>query len=200
LDQAKTLFKAAKGERLEALYILMLTTGIRPGEAMGLPWANVDLDAGKMTISQALTRRSGGNTIGEGKTGRGGWRTLGLPAPVIRALKAHQRRQEQERKRAGERWQDHGLVFCTPIGTPLDPDNQRRAFAELTERAGLGRWHPHELRHSAASLMLQQEVPLEVVSDVLGHKSIRITKDVYGHIGDQQRHRATDVMARALLG
>ena len=82
---------------------------------------------------------------------------------------------------AGPLWQDHGLIFASEVGTPMDPDNFSHSFARLCERAGLGHWHPHELRHSGASLMLAQGTPLHVVSEVLGHASIAITKDVYGN-------------------
>jgi integrase len=198
VDEAKKLLKVARGDRLEALYPLMLATGIPPGEAFGLPWTHVDLKSGQITVRQALSRQPGGNVIGDGKTGTKGWRTIKLPSPVVEALKSHLRRQRRERKEMGEAWQDHGLVFCTPIGTPLDPDNHRRAFTALTERAGIGRWHPHELRHSATSIMLAQGVPIDVVSKILGHTSIRITADVYGHILEPQKNAAAEAMAAAL--
>ena len=90
-------------------------------------------------------------------------------------------------------------MFTTAIGTPLDPDNVRRYVSRLTTAAGLGHWTPTELRHSAASLLLAQGMPLEVVSEVLGHSSIRITKDVYGHLMRPQLRSAADAMD-ALLG
>jgi integrase len=90
---------------------------------------------------------------------------------------------------AGALWQDHGLIFASEVGTPMDPDNFSHSFARLCQRTGLGHWHPHELRHSGASLMLAQGTPLHVVSEMLGHASIAITKDVYGHLleGDKRR-------------
>jgi site-specific recombinase XerD len=78
---------------------------------------------------------------------------------------------------ASPAWRDHGLIFASGTGAPLDPENFSRTFAKLCNRAGLGRWHPHELRHSGASLMLAQGTPLHVVSEILGHASITITKD-----------------------
>jgi len=198
VEQARSLLQAAEGDRLEALYVLMLSTGMRPGEAFGLPWENVDLRRGRITISQALVRQPGGNGIGDGKTGRRGWRTVSVPPPTVQALRAHKVRQQAERRAAGSAWSDYGLVFCTPIGTPLDPDNHRRAFSALTERAGLGHWHPHELRHSATSIMLAQGVPIEVVSKVLGHTSIRITADVYSHMMEQQNDAAAAAIGAAL--
>ena len=198
VEQAKSLLKAVEGDRLEGLYVLMLATGMRPGEAFGLPWSNVDLGAGQVIIKQALVRQKGGNRIGPGKVGRRGWRTVQIPEPVVEALIAHRDRQDKERVEADDAWEENGLVFSTSLGTLLDPDNHRKAFAKLTEKAGLGRWHPHELRHSATSIMLAQGVPIEVVSKVLGHTSIRITADVYGHLLDEQKERTADAMQSAL--
>ena len=137
MDEAKTFLKAVNGERLEALYLLMLSTGLRPGEAFGLAWSNVDLGKGLVTIKRALSRRPGGNVIGEGKTGKKGWRTVNLPPPVVNSLLAHRERQDDERHLAGKVWQEHDLVFCTPVGSTLDPDNHRRAFKSLIDDAGL---------------------------------------------------------------
>lgn len=198
IDEAKILLKAVNGERLEALYLLMLSTGLRPGEAFGLTWSNVDLEKGLATIKQALSRRPGGNVIGEGKTGKKGWRTVNLPPPVVDSLLAHRKRQDNEGHLAGKFWQEHDLVFCTPVGTALDPDNHRRAFKTLVESAGLGCLSPNELRHSAATIMLAQGVPLNVVSKVLGHTSIRIAADVYGHTVASQTEAAAAAMATAL--
>jgi integrase len=138
--------------------------------------------------------------VGEVKTARSR-RTIHLPAPVVDALRAHQARQAKERLAAGPgKWVDHGLVFTTQLGTPYDPDNFARHFVAMARKAGLGHWHPHEARHSAASLMLAQGVPLHVVSEVLGHSSIRLTKDVYGHLEASTRQGATEATAAALLG
>ena len=101
---------------------------------------------------------------------------------------------------AGASWQDHGLIFASEVGTPMDPDNFSHSFARLCEQAGLGHWPPHELRHSGASLMLAQGTPLHVVSEVLGHASIAITKDVYGHLLEGDKRAAAESMSRALWG
>ena len=92
------------------------------------------------------------------------------------------------------------MIFASDTGAPLDPENFSRAFAKLCNRAGLGHWHPHELRHSGASLMLAQGTPLHVVSEILGHASITITKDVYGHLVEGDRRAVAASMSRALFG
>jgi integrase len=85
------------------------------------------------------------------------------------------------------------------IGTPIDPDSFSHTFVRMCKRAGLGHWHPHELRHSGASLMLAQGTPLHVVSEILGHASIAITKDVYGHLVEGEKRTAAESMSRTLL-
>ncbi len=95
----------------------------------------------------------------------------------------------------GEAWEDHGLVFPSEVGTPLDPDNVSHLFSRICRSAGLGHWHLHELRHSGASLMLAQGTDLYVVSGVLGHSSIAITKDVYGHLVEGQKRAAAELMS-----
>lgn len=107
-------------------------------------------------------------------------------------------RQAEARIAAGPLWRDHGLIFATELGTPIDPDHFSHDFSRLCQAAGLGHWHPRELRHSGASLMLAHGTPLHVVSEVLGHASIAITKDVYGHLLEGDRRAAAEVMTRAL--
>jgi site-specific recombinase XerD len=101
---------------------------------------------------------------------------------------------------AGLAWRDYGLIFASETRAPLDPENFSRNFAKLCNRAGLGHWHPHELRHSGASLMLAQGTPLHVVSEILGHASITITKDVYVHLVEGDRRAVAASMSQALFG
>jgi integrase len=125
--------------------------GPRPGEVLGLSWDAVDLDVEPISIRQALKVERGTTVlIGPLKTA-GSRRTLALPQPVTDALRAHWQRQQEERIAAGPNWVESGLFFVTSVGTPIDPRNFRRSITRMTERAGLGRWHPNELRHSAVS-------------------------------------------------
>ena len=198
-DEARTLIETAHGDRLEALYLTMLSLGLRRGEALGITWPDVDLETGLLSVRRGLKREGGRLVLGELKTAASR-RTLNLPAPLVDVLKVHRARQAVERMVAEDAWTESGLVFTTALGTPIDPSNFRHYFSALTVKAGLGHWHPHELRHSAASIMLAQGVPLEVVSETLGHTSIRITKDVYGHLLGAQRKHAADAMGAALWG
>ena len=127
-------------------------------------------------------------------------RTLALTPELVARFGQHRARQAEVQIAAGVLWQDHGLIFASEVGTPMDPENFSHSFARLCQRAGLGHWHPHELRHSGASLMLAQGTPLHVVSEVLGHASIAVTKDVYGHLLEDDKRAAAESMSRALFG
>lgn len=125
-------------------------------------------------------------------------RVLHLTEEILEALDAHAKHQELERAQANDLWVETELIFTSVVGTSIDPDNFAKAFVRLCKQASLGHWHPHEARHSAASVMLAQGVPLEVVSEVLGHSSIYITKDVYGHLAEGARRDAAERMVAAL--
>jgi integrase len=153
VEQAKKLLETARGDRLEACYVTLLALGLRRGEALGLSWADVDLKKELLRVRRGLKREKGVLVLGDLKTASSR-RTLNLPNQVTEALRTHKAKQTAERSVAGPDWQDTGLVFTTPLGSAVDPDNFRHRFSRLTTKAGLGHWHPHELRHSAASPML----------------------------------------------
>jgi len=188
-DQARHFLRALQGHRHEALFALMLSTGLRRGEALGLMWSDLDRDAGVIRVSRQLKRGPQGLVTSDTKTFRSR-RAVNLSRPMMRLLLQHEAAQRRERSRLADKWTETGFLFTTTRGTPLDPRNVYREFARVCERADLGRWHPHELRHSAASLMLAQGVALHVVSHVLGHSSIRVTSDVYGHLLEPDREHA----------
>lgn len=180
VEQARILLGAAQGHPLEAAFVLGLTCGLRPGELLGLKWEDVDLDQGVLRVSRAVSRVGGTPQLGPTKTALSR-RQLRLPAGTKDALRQHRTRQQAQEDLMGKHWQDLGLVFPTSRGTLLDSANLRRALRTVTEEAGLGRWHPHELRHSTASLLSAAGVPLEEVADVLGHASTRVTSATYRH-------------------
>lgn len=183
VEQAKALVRAADGDRLHALWLVMLMLGLRPGEATGLSWDDVDLKAGVVHVRRSLKFGEGGTLhVDEQLKTSKSRRSLDAPPALIVALKAHRKRQIAERLDAPLAWQNHDdLVFTTNVGSPINPSNLRRSFAKLTTSAGLGVWHPHELRHSAASIMSAAGLPLERVADVLGHDGTRMTALVYRH-------------------
>ena len=198
-EEARRLLEALHGHRSEALYTLMLSTGLRRGEALGLKWDDLDLESGVLLVCRQLTREGGQLRTSDTKTLRSR-RAVDLPAPLVSILRRHRADQAADRLELGPAWQETGYVFTTSIGTPFDPRNMYREFQSICISAGLGKWHPHELRHSAASLMLAQGVKLQVVSEVLGHSSIRMTADVYGHVLAPDRRAAANAMGETLWG
>jgi len=198
-DQARTLLNVLRGHRNEALYALMLSTGLRRGEALGLQWRDFDADTGVLLVKRALIREDGQLITKDTKTLKSR-RAINLPSPIITKLNFHRIEQKTERLRLGKAWVNSGHIFTSTAGTPIDPRNLYREFGNICREADLGDWHPHELRHSAASLMLAQGVKLQVVSEVLGHSSIRMTADVYGHVLAPDRQAAADAMGALLWG
>jgi integrase len=184
LEQSLTLLDAALESRLNAYVVLSLTVGIRTEEARELRWDHVDLD-GDPNVTRPIppsvavwhSVRQGGDT----KTAKSR-RTLALPETAIQALREHRKRQAEERLAAGPLWQDHGLVFASAIGTPLDAANVRREFRKITDVAGLGTgWAPRDLRHTFVSLMSADGVPIEEIARLAGHNRTATTELVYRH-------------------
>lgn len=184
VKQARRLLTVAADDRLGHLVTVSLLLGLRPGEAAGLTWDQVKLKGKRPTITVAASLRRtpmGALVLVQPKTPTSR-RTLEIPPPVVAALKAQRAQQKADRAAAARAWHNSlGLVFTTEVGTPLDPSNVRRTYARLAEAAGLERLHPHMLRHAAASLLSAAGVPIEDISDTLGHRSIAITAEVYRH-------------------
>jgi integrase len=191
--QARRLMKVLKDVPMGCLFMLMLVTGVRRGEALGLRWEDVNLKKGVISIRQQLQRIDGELKATEVKTEKSR-RSINLSKSMIQQLKAHKSAQAKERLHSAI-WHNTGYVFTSTVGTPLDPRNVAKRFGSACRKASIGKWHPHELRHTAASLMLANGIPLQVVSDILGHASIRITSDVYGHVLAPQRQEAAETMA-----
>lgn len=193
-EQVHALLKAAEGDRLEALYVLAVYSGLRRGELLGLEWNALDLDAEEMRVNvQAQHGRTG-----EHLKRRSGRRTVPLAPVAVEALHRHRVRQIEEQLLAGQRWQDHGLVFPSRVGTPLNTANLWRYTAKLLEHAGIPHHKMHLYRHTFASLHLAEGAELHEVPKLLGHSSLQITSDIYGHMTRQSRCVAVDRIQRAL--
>jgi integrase len=196
--EARQFLDAARADRLHALYELALRTGLRKGELLGLHWEDLDLTTGTASIRHSLQRtRTGGLTHLPTKT-RASERRIALPTECLHSLKKHQERQDKERETAGSAWQDSGLVFITPAGRPLDPANLTRRFRSFLNRAGLRRIRFHDLRHSTATLLLEQGVDLIVIKELLGHAHIGVTAGVYAHVRLRLQRQAIDTLGNAL--
>jgi integrase len=197
-EQAKSLFDAAVDDRYRGLWITAVGTGLRQGELLGLRWQDLELDLGKLYVRHTLARVAGRLELLEPKTDRSR-RMVMLPAFVAGGLRAHRTLQRKERLLAGSRWVESGHVFTTSIGTPIEAAAVSRAFKSALVRAGLPRSRFHDLRHAAATFLLAQGMTLEDVKNLLGHSSITLTSNTYGHVLEQrQRHVATAM--EAVLG
>lgn len=192
-DEAKQFLTSIRGDRLEALYSVALTMGLRQGEALGLRWRDIDLAMGYLYIKKQLQRIDGEFQFVEPKTPRSR-RTLALPASIVTSLREHKDRQRHERQTAGECWQDSDLVFTTDRGRPIDGTVVSHHFHRVLDRAGLPQRRFHDLRHSCATLLLVQGVSPRVVMDVLGHSQIALTMNTYTHVLPELRRDAADRM------
>ena len=181
-EECHRLLDAARGDRFEALYTLAVTTGMRLGELLGLRWQDIDIEAGNIHVRHTLLRLKDGLKLREPKTPQSR-RRIALTPQAIDALRHHRARQAAERLQLGAVWDDHDLVFANGIGRPLEQGNVlRRSFWPILERAALPRCRFHDLRHTCATLLLQQGVHVKIVSEMLGHSNIKITLDVYSHV------------------
>lgn len=220
-EQAGMFLEAAKSDRYHALWALLLMGGLRPSEALGLKWSDINLDEGKIHIARSLCR-----------TGVQGWkllkpktkkarRTVPLPKVAVQALRQWRRTTAEERLLAGAEYEDHGLVFTTPFGKPLHLANLHRgSWRRVMERAELGERGPvpdkpsrgptgkrpfspafriYDLRHTCATLLLLRGVAPKIVQERLGHASITLTMDTYSHVLPTMQQTAADEMD-ALFG
>ena len=198
-SEAHKLLEAARGDSLEALYVLAIHTGMRQGELLGLKWADVDLENAIVRVRRTLTRKGTGYVLGEPKTKKSR-RTVRLTQKAVEALRSHRVRQAREKLRIGSLYQDQDLVFAGRNGGLINPSNLRqRSFKPLLKRAGLPQITFHDLRHTYASLLFQKNVHPKIVSDTLGHASVAITLDTYSHMLPGMGGEAADAM-REVLG
>jgi integrase len=188
-QQARRLLEVLEGERLQALFAVPLAAGLRPGEALGLRWQDVNFEAGTINIFQEVQRLEGKLRLQELKTRRSR-RTISLPNSVLDLLRAHQARQQEARTLLGPEWKETGLVFTTWFGTALEPRNVVRSFKRILQKAGLPDIRFYDLRHTCASLLLAQCVHPRVVMEILGHSQISLTMNTYSHVIPQLQQEA----------
>ena len=190
-EQARAFLQAAKSDRLEALYLLALHTGLRQGELLGLKWVDVDLDQGTLQVRRILSAAKGGPLFTTPKSNKG--RSVRLTPQAVQALRDHRKRQIEEQLKQAGHWHDTGLVFTSTVGTPLNRHNVfGRSFKPLLRRAGLPDIPFHALRHSFATLMLSGREHPKVVQEMLGHSRINTTLDFYSHVLPDMQREAID--------
>ncbi len=179
---------------------LALATGARLGELLALRWREVDLDRGNLQVIRTARRITGkGIAYSEPKTHRSR-RPVALSGETVQVLREHWRAQAERRLELGPTYADNGLVFASLTGHPLDDSNLRRAFRRTLADAGLPRLRFHDLRHSAATLMLRAGVHPKVVSERLGHATVGITLDTYSHVLPDLQRDAAEALDAVLQG
>lgn len=193
------LLSGTRDDPLGPLYALAVTTGLRRGELLGLSWSDIDQSAGTLSVRRSLAEAGEARwAMADPKSARSR-RTLPLPALAREALARQRTRQDAERIAAGTAWQDRvGLIFADAVGRPMSPGLVSHAFTRARDRLSLPPVSLHDLRHSAATLLLAEGVPLAVISELLGHAGIAITASHYAAIVPALRREAADAMDRAL--
>lgn len=199
VEEARAVLSAARDQRNEARWSAALALGLRQGEALGLTWANVDLDAGEIRVRQALKRVKGRGLIFGDVKSRSSKRELVLPDEVAALFRAHKKRQNAERLEAGSKWHDLDLVFCGPFGQPLDPSRDYQAWQALLSAADVKPYRLHDARHSAATFLLLQGVDVRTAMAILGHSQVSMTMR-YQHAVDELKKDAAARVGSALYG
>ncbi|MFF5758963.1 tyrosine-type recombinase/integrase [Streptomyces longwoodensis] len=200
--EVKALLKTARLHRLYALWLLLVSTGLRRGEALALTWSDVDLNAGTLRVRRNVQRIRRELIFGTPKTTRS-IRTVSLPRRCVQALTEHRAAQERERAVAGPKWkptegQPAGLIFTTSTGRVIDPRGLNRMLTILCRDAKVRRVRVHDLRHTCASLLLAQGVDARTIMETLGHSTITMTLDTYAHVMGTTLRAAAEQMDEAL--
>jgi integrase len=197
-EQVIELLAAAESSRYHTALLLIATTGLRRGECLALRWADdVDLDAGTVRVRDTVQRIDGKLSTGPVKTDRSR-RTIPISPAMVALLRRHRVTQLEERMRAANQWTDTGLVFTTDLGRVVEPRNLLRVVEVAAKRIGVDGVGAHTLRHSAATAWLEAGVHIRQVSDLLGHSSVAITGDVYGHSAEASARAAVDGLTGVL--
>jgi integrase len=208
-DRLARLLDAARDTRWEPILAVSTLLGLRRGEVLALSWDDLDLDPDTepptLTVRRGLTRQRSPRSqlvLHEPKT-RNSKRVLGLPAVLVEILGRWRIEQAREALAAGPswgapHWRDETLIFTTPTGEPVSPDTWARALSQLGAAAGIGHVRSHQLRHSAASMMIEAGLPVSAVSETLGHANSAITLTVYAHAFERAKVVATSAVAERL--
>jgi integrase len=199
VEELGRFLEAAREDRWYALWELLAATGMRPAEALGLKWT--DIEGHRIRIQRSLVRQSDGKwTLKDPKTARAR-RTVTIPKTVEQTLQRHRKEQVEDRLKAGADYQDHGFVFAVSNGSPLDwKVVVQRHFKPVVKRASLPRTRPYDLRHTCATLLLAAGENVKVVSERLGHASAALTLDVYSHVLPDMQQGAAERMEGLLFG
>jgi integrase len=195
-EETRRFLAATQDDRFGALYAVAAYLSLRQGEILAIRWQDVEFDRKTLSVNGSMPT-VGTRVRGETKTERS-CRVLPLPEPVAAALRTHRLRQLEERLRAGDEWRDHDLVFANVFGGPVERKGLHYRFKKAIVQAGVPEIRFHDLRHGCATFLLAQKVPARVVSDILGHSSIKTTMDLYAHVMPHLLEDAAATMERLL--
>ena len=187
----------AEDIRMRTYYILALTTAMRPGEIRALKWSDIDFDKQRMRVERTITRDERGRQILGTTTKTGRSRTIALAPSTIATLRAW-RANQSERRLASHRWHNLDLVLDRGDGFILPQNTVARAHQRICGEAGVPIIRLHDIRHTAATMLLNSGVHVKVVADLLGHSSVSITLDTYSHPGESLQRDATQALADAI--
>ena len=196
--EARRFLDATKDDRLAALWVLMLGTGMRRSEALGLRWEAVDFARNRLAVVSTVVLVGNKPCFSEPKTPESR-RVVHLDAPVLAALRAQRKRQAEEQLSAAHGWRDSGLVFTSAVGGMLDPHNVRRTFDLAIAKAGLTPIRLHDLRHTFATLALGAGAHPKQVQEMLGHADVSITLDIYAHVTEDMHRDAAERIGKLLF-
>ncbi len=198
VEEARHLLETAKDHPLEALFVLALTTGLRRGEILALKWSDINLDKKTIQVQRIFTRVPGQRYIEAEPKTKKSRRSVSLTSNAVELLKQHKKRQSEAKLKASSQWVENNLVFCTSLGTPYNPSKLLERFSTLLKRAGLPHMRFHDLRHSAATILLAMNVHPKIVQELLGHNQISMTMDLYSHVLPGMQEGMIDKLEEAL--
>lgn len=199
VDEVNRFLNLIKDSSMEIPYLLAIFTGMRRGEVLGLKWDDVDFENKKIRIKRSLCFVSGKGLIFKEPKTKKSKRQISISQHVVNVLKKHKQKQEFQKEKLGVQYQDNNLIVCTDDGKPLDPRNLLRQFYRLIEEANVPRISFHDLRHTHATILMQQGENPKVVSERLGHSRVGITLDLYSHVSDDLQEQAAEKFENALL-
>lgn len=207
-EEEKAFINALKGDRLEVAFKLDLVSGLRIGELLGLTWDCVDLTNGIITVKQSLIRVKDRSKDAEKKNlyiienttkTRNSKRKVPIPKAAVSILKEHKLKQEWEKRIAEGVYEDNNLLFCTASGNRIIPRNAERSFARIAKKAGITGASIHSVRHTYATRLFEKGVAAKTVSELLGHKNVSHTLDVYTHVLPDVKSDAVENLNYMLL-
>jgi integrase len=196
--EAHRYLEAATEDRLVTLFTVTVALGLRQAEILGLKWGDIDFESGTLEVRRQLQRIEGKLQLMETKSEEG-VRRLVLPTVVITSLNRHRGRQNEERAVAGDQWHESDLLFTTTIGTPIDARHVIRRHHAIVKAAKIPHLRFHDLRHSAATLLLAQGVSPKYISQLLGHKQVAFTMQTYAHVKPESQRQVADMMDSILV-